>query len=726
MVQHRIELDARSDKIIRDVLGLAARKAQLVTASMTASPGEPATADAAAWNGEMSSALDLMLAAYGVQRSTEIGSYRKQAAEAIERAGRLLVRFPDTDQGKALHRLHDDISDLAVGKDNVFAARNEVLGLQQSVGGMLARNKLISDQFGSAVSGVFDSIRHDLDAQTANYHDLIRANRQVLIGATVGALAFALLAFFYISRRVIQRIVGLRDSMLANADNVATPIDVRGRDEIGEMARALQFFVSALQRREEALRDALDQQFATTEVLQVINNSPGNMTPVFETVLEKAARLCDVDSGILWVYDGTRFHAAASHAVPQAYRDYVRDSAEPPVFADLRRGGDVVHVADLADSDLYRVGNPLRRAVVDLRRARTGLNIAIRKNEGLLGVINVCREQVRPFTEPQIARLTGLATQAAIAIENARLLTETREARDAAEHALSDLKTAQASLIQAEKMASLGQLTAGIAHEIKNPLNFVNNFAALSNELLAELKEIAAPALDALGEDKRKEVDETIGMLSGNLDRISEHGQRADNIVKSMLEHSRGVTGERREIDLNGLVDEALNLAYHGARARDPSFNITLERDFDTALAPIELVPQDMTRVLLNLFGNGFYAAIKRQRERGGTGYKPVLKVATCELGDAVEIQVLDNGTGIAPEITDKLFQPFFTTKPTGEGTGLGLSISYDIVTQQHGGTITVDSRFGEFTEFTIILPRRSHPTPAISRTRPLPILSGP
>jgi signal transduction histidine kinase len=437
------------------------------------------------------------------------------------------------------------------------------------------------------------------------------------------------------------------------------------------------------------------------------------MTPVFETVLEKAARLCDVDSGILWVNNGTRFHAAALYDVPPAYRDYAQDPAEAPVFADLRRGRDVVHVADLADSDLYRAGNKLRRAVVDLRHARTGLNIAIRKNEELLGVINVCREEVRPFSEAQIARLTGLAPQAAIAIENARLLTETREARDAAERALSDLKTAQASLIQAEKMASLGQLTAGIAHEIKNPLNFVNNFASLSNELLAELKEIATPALEALGEDKRKEADETIGMLSGNLEKIAEHGRRADNIVKSMLEHSRGVTGERREVDLNALVDEALNLTYHGARARDQNFNIALEHDFDTALAPIELVPQDMMRVFLNLFSNGFYAAIKRQRERGGTGYKPLLRVATRELGDAVEIQVLDNGTGIAPEIRDKLFQPFFTTKPTGEGTGLGLSISYDIVTQQHGGTIEVDSRFGEFTEFTIILPRRSHPTPA-------------
>jgi signal transduction histidine kinase len=175
-----------------------------------------------------------------------------------------------------------------------------------------------------------------------------------------------------------------------------------------------------------------------------------------------------------------------------------------------------------------------------------------------------------------------------------------------------------------------------------------------------------------------------------------------------MLEHSRGVSGERREVDVNGLIDEALNLAYHGARAQDQGFNITLERDFAAALPQIELAPQEMTRVFLNLFGNGFYAANKRARDTAGGSFRPVLSVATRDLGEAVEVKVRDNGTGIPPEIRDKLFQPFFTTKPTGEGTGLGLSISYDIVTQQHGGSIEVESRVGEFTEFTVRLPR--HP----------------
>jgi len=300
--------------------------------------------------------------------------------------------------------------------------------------------------------------------------------------------------------------------------------------------------------------------------------------------------------------------------------------------------------------------------------------------------------------------------------ERKRSEAEIHAARDAADAAYRDLKAAQASLIQAEKMASLGQLTAGIAHEIKNPLNFVNNFAGLSVELLDELKETAAPAITALDENKRAEIDETVEMLTGNLEKIAEHGRRADNIVKSMLEHSRGSSGDRRNVDLNGLIDEALNLAYHGGRAQDAGFNITLERDFAKAIAPIELVPQDITRVCLNLFSNGFYAATKRQKQGSDPRFKPTLKVSTRDFGDAVEVRIRDNGTGIPPEYRDRLFQPFFTTKPTGEGTGLGLSISYDIVTQQHGGTITVDSLVGDFTdftEFTIRLPRAYRATMA-------------
>jgi signal transduction histidine kinase len=327
------------------------------------------------------------------------------------------------------------------------------------------------------------------------------------------------------------------------------------------------------------------------------------------------------------------------------------------------------------------------------------------------GELNVA---MPPSSVPEIAAMTrtlgmlrdSLIERDQLERERQRAEKETRVARDTAEAALHDLKAAQANLIQAEKMASLGQLTAGIAHEIKNPLNFVNNFASLSVGLLDELNEAAAPAFASLDERRRREVDEVSDMLIGNLQRIVEHGKRADNIVKSMLAHSRSGSGNLESVDLNALVDDSLNLAYHGARAQDQNFNITINRAYGQNIAPIALVPQDMTRVFLNLFSNAFYAANKRRRETNDGEFRPTLTVTTRDVGKAIEVRVRDNGGGIPAEIKDKLFQPFFSTKPTGEGTGLGLSISYEIVTKEHRGTIEVSSVVGEFTEFTIYLPR--------------------
>jgi PAS domain S-box-containing protein len=278
-----------------------------------------------------------------------------------------------------------------------------------------------------------------------------------------------------------------------------------------------------------------------------------------------------------------------------------------------------------------------------------------------------------------------------------------RAARDAAEKALRDLQTAQDRLVQTEKLASLGQLTAGIAHEIKNPLNFVNNFSAVSAELVDEMNDVLEDT--GFDEKKRKELDEIRELLKSNLEKVVQHGKRADSIVKNMLLHSRSGSGEHRSVEINAIVEESLNLAYHGARAEGRDFNITLERDFDQAVGVADIYPQEITRVLLNLISNGLYAATQRAAV-AGNGFEPKLKAITRNLGDKVEIRIRDNGMGIPPDIREKIFNPFFTTKPAGEGTGLGLSMSHDIIVKQHDGTIEVATESGVFTELIITLPR--------------------
>ena len=268
---------------------------------------------------------------------------------------------------------------------------------------------------------------------------------------------------------------------------------------------------------------------------------------------------------------------------------------------------------------------------------------------------------------------------------------------------LDELRAAQDRLVQTEKLASLGQLAAGIAHEIKNPLNFVNNFSALSAELVGEMNDVIAEA--ALDGKTRDELDELAQLLKANLEKVVQHGKRADSIVKSMLLHSREGSGEHHPVDINAIVDESLNLAYHGARAEKAGFDIDLQRDFAPDAGMADVYPREVTRVLLNLISNGFYATTKRMMEAGDS-FKPTLTAATTNLGDSIEIRIRDNGTGIPDEAKAKIFNPFFTTKPAGEGTGLGLSISHDIIVKQHGGSIDVETMTGQFTEFRIVLPR--------------------
>ncbi len=458
-----------------------------------------------------------------------------------------------------------------------------------------------------------------------------------------------------------------------------------------------------VQARTEDLAESLQQQTATADVLKVISRSTFDLQTVLDTLLHSAARLCEADQGTITQRKGDTYYRSVSYGFPPAFAEYVKDRpVEPGRDTGTGRAlleGKVIHIPDVQADPDYTWKEAQR-----LGGFRTMLSVPMLREGIPVGVLTLTRSEARPFTDKQIELVSTFADQAAIAIENVRLFESVEARTRELGKSLEELRTAQDRLIQTEKLASLGQLTAGIAHEIKNPLNFVNNFSAISIELIDELREALAGA--NLDDKLRAQVAEVADMLQGNLDKVVQHGKRADSIVKNMLLHSRQGSGEHRPIDINAVVEESLNLAYHGARAEKQGFNITLERSFDPAAGEVDLFPQEITRVLLNLISNGFYAATKRKAESNGGGYEPTLAAATKNLGDRVEIRIRDNGTGIPPEVREKMFNPFFTTKPVGEGTGLGLSLSYDIIVKQHAGSIEVDTQPGEFTEFRIVLPR--------------------
>jgi len=358
---------------------------------------------------------------------------------------------------------------------------------------------------------------------------------------------------------------------------------------------------------------------------------------------------------------------------------------------------------EVVSSDLY---NSLKIFITPLDFASVvwgiGTWITVNKqNKELNKELNQVR--AKALEEEENSRI-ATAMKAQLEIQVAERTAELTKQKEALEHTLQELKTTQAQLVQSEKMASLGELTAGIAHEIQNPLNFVNNFSEVSNELLDEMKtELTSGNSEeaiAIAEDVKQ-----------NMDKIIFHGKRADAIVKGMLQHSRKNTGQKEETNINALADEYLRLSFHGLRAKDKSFNANFLTDFDESIGKICVVPQDIGRVLLNLINNAFYAVTERKKIEG-ENYQPTVTVSTKRIillsgKEGVEIIVKDNGTGIEEDNVKRIFQPFFSTKPTGQGTGLGLSISYDIITKGHSGTIQVQTKRDEGTSFIIQLPCR-------------------
>jgi GAF domain-containing protein len=462
-----------------------------------------------------------------------------------------------------------------------------------------------------------------------------------------------------------------------------------------------------VQAKTRELSEALVYQTGSGNILRVIASSPTDIAPVLRAIVESACELCEAYDAIVRLKDGDHLYSSAHYGpIPISTDTWPinRYSASGHAVIDKKP----VHVHDMQSAE----GDEFPESQARARRLghRTILTVPLLREGESIGAIILRRTEVHPFSDKQIILLQTFADQAVIAIGNVRLFEQVQERTKELSLSLDNLRTAQDRLIQTEKLASLGQLTAGIAHEIKNPLNFVNNFSALSVELVEELDEILKPA--ALEQKMRKDADELTHMLKGNLEKVVQHGKRADSIVKNMLLHSREGSGERRSVELNAVVEDSLNLAYHGARAENQEFKIKLERSFDPFAGQVDLFPQEITRVLLNLISNGFYAAMKRKAEMRD-GYEPALAAATRDLGDRVEIRIRDNGSGIPPEVKDKMFNPFFTTKPPGEGTGLGLSLSYDIIVKQHAGSIEVDTGPGEFTEFRVILPRTATPSKA-------------
>jgi len=560
-----------------------------------------------------------------------------------------------------------------------------------------------------------------------------------LIFLGIGGLLVVLIVIIFISRSITSplRRLTLAAAQFAHGDfNVQLPI-IKSKDEIGKlntsfivMQEALAATISDLREASEKLKISnekleeynrnleqkveirtaelrdknkeLDTAFNNVRTLNEIGKeitSTLNIELIQEMIFKHANSLLDATSFLVMLYNEKEQQLICKLSMEKgeklpSFEVSMEDKNRFAVWC-------VDHASPVFMND---VDNEYKKYVSHRAKPKAGesvssliyLPLIIEKR--VLGVISAQSFKKNAYSQYQFDMLSNLANFVAIAIENALAYEKINKAN-------SDLKAAQAQLVQSEKMASLGQLTAGIAHEIKNPLNFVNNFSELTVDLANELNEEIEKLADHLQESDKEFLLEITSDILSNAQKINTHGKRADSIVRGMLLHSRGKSGEIQPSDINALLAEYVNLGYHGMRAQDPAFNLKIDAEYDDSIGMVNIVPQNLSRVFLNIINNACYSTnLKKQKLK--EAYFPILTIRTINETDKVKIIIHDNGNGIPQEIIDKVFNPFFSTKPPGKGTGLGLSLSYDIVVQEHRGEMNVESKSGEFAAFVITIPK--------------------
>ncbi|MFA7418369.1 MAG: cache domain-containing protein [Melioribacteraceae bacterium] len=578
------------------------------------------------------------------------------------------------------------------------------------------------------INGWSLGIVYPVDELTAPLSNLFKV---VIVLAIIGAviLFFVIVLISRSITRPIQKLVFAAQKISEGSFDIELP-KFKSQDEISELTNSFSVMQTALQQSIEKLKNANDElelysktleekvEYRTAELkeknsqldkavenVRTLNQIGRQITStlklesIFATVHDRVNQLLDASTFSIMVYNENEQLLDCKLAIENGERlpEFSFSTLDKNRFA-------VWCIDNQKPIFINDVDTEFSNYIATRAKPKAGkyvsslIYLPLVVNQKTVGVISAQSYNKNAYSESDLDILSNIANYTAIALENAFAYENINRAN-------RDLKEAQTQLVQSEKMASLGQLTAGIAHEIKNPLNFINNFSELSIELSKELLEEIETQLGKLEPKSVAYIREILKDIEHNVTKINEHGKRADSIVKGMLLHSRGKSGEKQKTNLNDLLTEYLNLAYHGFRAQDSSFNVKMETTLDNSIELVNVVPQNMSRVFLNIFNNACYSVNEKKKEFKDS-FNPVLLVTSKNLGDKIEVIIKDNGKGISKEILDKVFNPFFTTKPTGKGTGLGLSLSYDIIVQEHKGELKVNSEVGEYAEFIITIPK--------------------